>query len=108
MKPKPPSVDAYAYSVLKLSVTRLKHIREVQAMGGGHFVQVARELGYIGKEESVPDDDELEWLEAQLAQAEQLRKKRSDALIERLNSARERLSVRSDAGTLPPPPDDEE
>jgi hypothetical protein len=95
MKPKPPSFENNAYSVLRLSVAKLVHIRQVQATGGGHFAQVARELGYM-LEEGV-SDDEIAWLEAQLAQAEQLRKRRSKNLVERLKAARKRLGVGSDA-----------
>ena len=95
MKPKPPPLETNAFSVLRLSVAKLVHIREVQATGGGHFVQVARELGYM-PDQSV-SDDELAWLEAQLAEAEQLRKRRSKNLVERLKAARKRLGVASDA-----------
>jgi hypothetical protein len=109
MKHKLPSVENNAYSVLRLSVAKLVHIRQVQATGGGHFVQVARELGYMP--DSGVSDDEIAWLEAQLAQAEQLRKRRGKALTERLDAARKRLGVGSEPPrphTLPPPPEDTE
>ena len=109
MKPKLPNVDTNAYSVLRLSVAKLVHIRQVQATGGGHFVQVARELGYML--DSGVSDDEIAWLEAQLAQAEQLRKRHSKSLVERLDAARKRLGVGSEPPrpfTLPPPPDEKE
>jgi hypothetical protein len=100
MKSKPPTMDN-AYSVLRLSVAKLVHIREVQATGGGHFAQVARELGYVLDDDSTSvSDEELAWLEAQLAEAEQLRKRRSKALVQRLKTARDRLGVSS----YPPPP----
>ncbi len=88
------SVENNAYSVLKLSVTRLIHVRAVQATGGGHFVQVARELGYVKEAES-NDAASLELAEREKAQADQSRKKRSEALVERLRQARERLELNS-------------
>jgi hypothetical protein len=93
------SVENNAYSVLKLSVTRLMHVREVQATGGGHFAQVARELGYTRQAEAV-DEASLKLAEQEKAQADQSRRKRSDALVERLKRARERLCLSS------APPDD--
>ncbi len=84
------SVENNAYSVLKLSVTRLMHVREVQATGGGHFAQVARELGYVRHAEAV-DEASLRLAEQEKAQADQSRRKRSDALVERLKRAREQL-----------------
>ena len=86
------SVEDNAYSVLKLSVTRLMHVREVQATGGGHFAQVARELGYVRQAEAV-DETSLRLAEQEKAQADHSRRKRSDALVERLKRARERLGV---------------
>ncbi len=86
------SVEDNAYSVLKLSVTRLMHVREVQATGGGHFAQVARELGYVRRADAV-DEASLQLAEQEKAQADQSRRKRSDALVERLKRARERLGV---------------
>lgn len=99
MKPKPPSIDDNPFSVLKLSVTRLMHIREVQATGGGHFAQVARELGYVRAEEPISDEERM-WVEKQLAEADEARKRRSEHLIERLKAARERLGVSS--SSMPP------
>ncbi len=98
MKREMPTVDENPYSVLKLSVTRLMHIREVQATGGGHFAQVARELGYV-RDDRV-DDEQLLLLEQELAEAEQQRRKRNDSLVERLRAARERLG----ASERPAPP----
>jgi hypothetical protein len=95
MKRSIPTVDDNPYSVLKLSVTRLMHIREVQATGGGHFAQVARELGYVRKKQPTTDE-ELALLEKELAEAEAVRKKRNDALVERLKAARERLGASSE------------
>ncbi len=95
-----PSVETNPYSVLKLSVTRLLHVREVQSTGGGHFAQVARELGYTRKQRDQFDDMVEALDERELALAEQLRRKRSDALVERLKRARERLGVGS--GSVPP------
>lgn len=87
--------DNAAYSVLRLSVTRLMHIRDVQATDGGHFAQVARELGYArGTRTAREHTAELRLLEAQVA-ADQARRRRSDALIQRLNAARQRLGVAS-------------
>ena len=98
MKPKPPSIEENPFSVLKLSVTRLMHIREVQSTGGGHFAQVARELGYVREEQPI-SEEELKWVEQQLAHADEVRRKRNEHLIDRLKAARERLGVSS----LPPP-----
>lgn len=88
------SVENNAYSVLKLSVTRLMHVREVQATGGGHFVQVARELGYVQEAECF-DAAALELADQEKAQADHSRRKRSEALVERLRQARERLGLSS-------------
>ncbi len=105
-----PTVEENPYSVLKLSVTRLMHIREVQATGGGHFAQVARELGYV-RERETPDEEEILLLDKQLAEAEHQRKKRNDSLLERLRAARERLGaspespiIEAPATSRPPPP----
>lgn len=87
-----PSVENNAYSVLKLSVTRLMHVREVQATGGGHFAQVARELGYT-RETEVVDEAAMALAEQEKVQADNSRRRRSDALVERLKRARERLGV---------------
>ena len=88
------SVENNAYSVLKLSVTRLMHVREVQATGGGHFVQVARELGYVHEADAI-DEASRALAEQEKALADQSRRKRSDALVERLKQARERLGINS-------------
>ncbi len=93
------SVEDNAYSVLKLSVTRLMHVREVQATGGGHFVQVARELGYTKRTEL--DAMSLALEEQESAHVVQSRRKRSEALVERLKQARERLGLRPSAAPGP-------
>ncbi len=96
------SVENNAYSVLKLSVTRLMHVREVQATGGGHFAQVARELGYVRETEAF-DEISLRLAEEEKAQADHSRRKRSDALVERLKRARERLGL--NLTSTPPDPE---
>jgi hypothetical protein len=68
------------------------HVREVQATGGGHFAQVARELGYVRRLEAL-DEASLKLAEQETAQADHFRRKRSEALVERLKRARERLGV---------------
>jgi hypothetical protein len=108
MKRGLPTVEENPYSVLKLSVTRLMHIREVQATGGGHFAQVARELGYV-REKEAPDEEDVLLLDRELAVAEQQRKKRNDSLVERLRAARERLGANAELSeapisSAPPPP----
>jgi len=91
-----PSVENNAYSVLKLSVTRLMHVRQVQATGGGHFAQVARELGYT-RQADIVDEATMALVEQEKREADNSRRKRSEALVERLKHARERLGVNSNS-----------
>lgn len=97
MKIKASTFPQTVHGLLRLSVSRLMRIREVQASEGGNFVKVARDLGYT----RVPASDEERELaeqQAQLSEPEQRRRARSQRLLIRLRAARRRLGLCS----LPP------